>query len=178
MSLVGRMSQIGMHRLAGEDRNRFPVGAGRAVRSGPRIGDLGAGEHAGRAGSWADPAAPSRPAPLRTASESQDPPSASQPSRSADVDPEIHGAASRRAVHDTISPRCRGRRSALAQFPSAPLSSCCLQRCLLLWLGVSSGGSNRMSGRQPAPDARQPGLPFAWQAGRTVIVGQFYKSRR
>jgi hypothetical protein len=34
-----------------------------------------------------------------------------------------------------------------------------------------------LNGRLPTPYGRQPGLPFAWQAGRTVIVGQCYKTR-
>ena len=33
------------------------------------------------------------------------------------------------------------------------------------------------SARLPTPYGRQPGLPFARQAGRTVIVGQCYKTR-
>ena len=38
-------------------------------------------------------------------------------------------------------------------------------------------GSDVLSGRQPAPDARKPRLLFAWQAVRAVIMGYFNEPR-
>jgi hypothetical protein len=38
--------------------------------------------------------------------------------------------------------------------------------------------SGPQSARLPTPYACQPGLPFGWQAGRAIIMRQFYEARR